>query len=181
MPAERAGVTVQTHDFSSFSLIFLVHGHCVCHRPFPVDVQNQESRGPLWRWYRDHRDDEPRMGSTIHQTQDPRNGTPYQPRPDKPSPDSISPQIYNGRKTDQCGVVVFGTSGTSYGSYYCMLWAILPHGSETQNILNERGDGYEHVYEYIPIAQPNSSTIAKLNALRATDVCGDRTSRRDSF
>ena len=27
------------------------------------------------------------------------------------SPDSISPQIYNGRKTDQCGVVVFGTPG----------------------------------------------------------------------
>ena len=25
--------------------------------------------------------------------------------------DSISPQIYNGRKTDQCGVVVFGTPG----------------------------------------------------------------------
>ncbi|KAF9652062.1 SPOC domain-like protein, partial [Thelephora ganbajun] len=63
-------------------------------------------------------------------------------------PHPISSQIYNGRKTDQCGVV-------------------------TQNILNERGDGYEHVYEYIPIAQPNSNTIAKLNALRATDMCGD--------
>lgn len=25
--------------------------------------------------------------------------------------DSICSQIYNGRKTDQCGVVVFGTSG----------------------------------------------------------------------
>ena len=25
--------------------------------------------------------------------------------------DSISSQIYNGRKTDQCGVVVFGTPG----------------------------------------------------------------------
>jgi len=27
------------------------------------------------------------------------------------SPNSVSPQIYNGRKTDQCGVVVFGTPG----------------------------------------------------------------------
>lgn len=31
----------------------------------------------------------------------------------RPSSDSISPQIYNGRKTDQCGVVVFGTPGMS--------------------------------------------------------------------
>lgn len=26
----------------------------------------------------------------------------------------FSPQIYNGRKTDQCGVVVFGTPGMSH-------------------------------------------------------------------
>jgi len=34
------------------------------------------------------------------------------------SPDSISPQIYNGRKTDQCGVVVFGTPG---GPHCCFM------------------------------------------------------------
>ena len=96
-------------------------------------------------------------------------------------PDSFSPQVYNGRKTDQCGVVVFGTPGTLCYSYYYVFWIISPHDSETQNILNERGDGYDHVYDYIPIAQPNSNTIAKLDALRATDVCGDRTFRRVSF
>jgi len=35
------------------------------------------------------------------------------------STDSISPQIYNGRKTDQCGVVVFGTPGVPYCRLCC--------------------------------------------------------------
>jgi ATP-dependent DNA helicase 2 subunit 2 len=51
------------------------------------------------------------------------------------------------------------------------------HGiEETNNVLNEHGDGYEHVYEYIPIAQPNATTLTKLDALRPTSVCGDRQS-----
>lgn len=39
---------------------------------------------------------------------------------------------------------------------------------------NESG-GYETVTEYIPIAQPNASTLAKINALEPSTVTGDRT------
>ena len=35
-----------------------------------------------------------------------------------------TPQIYNGRKTDQCGVVVFGTPGMPRCYYFSMLWTI---------------------------------------------------------
>ena len=64
-------------------------------------------------------------------------------------------QIFNGRKTDKCGVILFGSE-------------------ETNNIVNDASGGYEHVSEYIPIAQPNSATLAKLAALEPSTVCGDR-------
>lgn len=70
----------------------------------------------------------------------------------RPSPQ----QIFNGRKTDQCGVIVYGAD-------------------KTRNILNKRmKDGYERVLEYIPIAQPNAATLAKLDALEPSDEGGDR-------
>ena len=57
-------------------------------------------------------------------------------------------QIFNGRKTDKCGVIVFGAE-------------------DTRNLVNdENPDGYENVVEYIPIAQPNAGTLAKLQALQ---------------
>ena len=67
-------------------------------------------------------------------------------------------QIFNGRKTDKCGVILFGTEGTN-------------------NVINQQNGGYEHVTEYIPIAQPNSGTLAKLTTLKPSTVAGDRTSR----
>lgn len=45
----------------------------------------------------------------------------------------------------------------------------------TSNIINERNGGYERVMEYVPIGQPNSSTLAKLQALQASEESGDRT------
>ena len=46
---------------------------------------------------------------------------------------------------------------------------------ETNNPVNKREGGYENVSEYIPVEQPNSSTIAKLDELRASeDSIGDR-------
>uniref|UniRef100_D8QKI4 ATP-dependent DNA helicase II subunit 2 n=1 Tax=Schizophyllum commune (strain H4-8 / FGSC 9210) TaxID=578458 RepID=D8QKI4_SCHCM len=67
----------------------------------------------------------------------------------------IQEMIYNGRKTDKCGVIIFGCD-------------------ETNNPVNEREGGYENVSEYIPVEQPNSSTIAKLDELRASeDSTGD--------
>ncbi|KAJ7102505.1 SPOC domain-like protein [Mycena belliarum] len=67
----------------------------------------------------------------------------------------IQEMIFNGRKTDQCGVIVFGSD-------------------KTRNILNKRmKDGYERVEEYIPIAQPSARTLAKLDALEPSDDAGD--------
>ncbi|KAJ7171774.1 SPOC domain-like protein [Mycena crocata] len=67
----------------------------------------------------------------------------------------IQEMIFNGRKTDKCGVVVFGSD-------------------KTRNILNKRmKEGYERVEEYIPIAQPNAATLAKLDALQPSDEAGD--------
>ncbi|KAJ7480055.1 SPOC domain-like protein [Mycena galericulata] len=67
----------------------------------------------------------------------------------------IQEMIFNGRKTDQCGVIIFGSD-------------------ETRNILNKRmKGGYERVQEYIPISQPNAGTLAKLDALEPSDDAGD--------
>ncbi|KAF9524665.1 ku80-like protein [Crepidotus variabilis] len=66
----------------------------------------------------------------------------------------IQEMIFNGRKTDQCGVIIFGSE-------------------ETKNIVNTANGGYENVFEYISIGQPNAGTIAKLDKLEASSVCGD--------
>jgi hypothetical protein len=96
------------------------------------------------------------MGPPIRNAQDPRDGTPspFSPR-SQPQPNA---QIYTGRKTDQCGVILFGTKGTD-------------------NIVDRRepGSGYSHVTEFIPIGTPNAGTLAKLAALEpSTDTIGDR-------
>ncbi|OSD05649.1 SPOC domain-like protein [Trametes coccinea BRFM310] len=62
--------------------------------------------------------------------------------------------IFNGRKTDKCGVILFGSE-------------------ETKNVIHKENGGYEHVSEYIPIAQPNAATLAKLRALEPSTVAGD--------
>ncbi|KDQ54942.1 hypothetical protein JAAARDRAFT_196318 [Jaapia argillacea MUCL 33604] len=62
--------------------------------------------------------------------------------------------IFNGRKTDQCGVIVFGSE-------------------DTDNVINEKNGGYEHVSEYIPIGQPNANTLAQLSALEPSEITGD--------
>ncbi|KAG8220208.1 SPOC domain-like protein [Butyriboletus roseoflavus] len=66
----------------------------------------------------------------------------------------IQEMIFNGRKTDQCGVITFGSE-------------------ETRNVVNEKNGGYEHVSEYIPIGQPNAETLAKLDELQASETAGD--------
>ncbi|OCH84687.1 ku80-like protein [Obba rivulosa] len=66
----------------------------------------------------------------------------------------IQEMIFNGRKTDQCGVILFGTD-------------------DTDNIVNEKNGGYEHVTEYIPIAQPDAGTLAKISAIQPSETTGD--------
>ncbi|KAF7367429.1 SPOC domain-like protein [Mycena sanguinolenta] len=67
----------------------------------------------------------------------------------------IQEMIFNGRKTDQCGVIVFGSR-------------------KTKNILHTKmKEGYEDVLEYIPIGQPNAGTLAKLDALKPSNNSGD--------
>ncbi|KAJ8520350.1 hypothetical protein ONZ45_g2822 [Pleurotus djamor] len=67
----------------------------------------------------------------------------------------IQDMVYNGRKTDQCGVITFGSE-------------------ETNNIVHDKmKDGYENVSEFIPIAQPGIGTLAKLDTLEPSSVPGD--------
>ncbi|KAG6333279.1 hypothetical protein ID866_5813 [Astraeus odoratus] len=66
----------------------------------------------------------------------------------------VQEMIFGGRKTEQCGVIVFGSE-------------------DTDNIVNEKHGGYEHVSEYIPIGTPNSATLAKLDELEPSEMCGD--------
>ncbi|KJA25917.1 hypothetical protein HYPSUDRAFT_1067115 [Hypholoma sublateritium FD-334 SS-4] len=66
----------------------------------------------------------------------------------------IQEMIFNGRKTDRCGVIVFGSE-------------------DTRNVVNDENGAYENVTEYIPIAQPNAATIAKIDALAPSTVFGD--------
>ncbi|KAI0079062.1 SPOC domain-like protein [Panus rudis PR-1116 ss-1] len=66
----------------------------------------------------------------------------------------IQEMIYTGRKTDQCGVILFGTE-------------------ETDNIVNSKDGGYEHVTEFIPIGTPNADTLAQLDTIQATQEHGD--------
>ncbi|EIN13322.1 ku80-like protein [Punctularia strigosozonata HHB-11173 SS5] len=67
----------------------------------------------------------------------------------------IQEMIFHGRKTEQCGVILFGTE-------------------ETHNLVHDQmKSGYEHVSEYIPISQPNAGTLAKLSKLQPSEVSGD--------
>ncbi|KIP04439.1 hypothetical protein PHLGIDRAFT_15192 [Phlebiopsis gigantea 11061_1 CR5-6] len=66
----------------------------------------------------------------------------------------VQEMIYNGRKTDQCGVILFGTQ-------------------ETSNIVNRKDGGYEHVYEFVPIGTPTAATIAKINSICPAEEIGD--------
>ncbi|KIK66132.1 hypothetical protein GYMLUDRAFT_158553 [Collybiopsis luxurians FD-317 M1] len=66
----------------------------------------------------------------------------------------IQDMIYSARKTDQCGIIIFGTEGTD-------------------NQINSANGGYEHVTEYIPIAQPTAATLKKLDELEPSDDYGD--------
>lgn len=68
---------------------------------------------------------------------------------------TVPHQIFNARKTEQCGVIVFGSE-------------------TTDNIINDKNGGYDNVSTYIPIAQPNAATLAKLDALEPSTVAGDR-------
>jgi ATP-dependent DNA helicase 2 subunit 2 len=69
-------------------------------------------------------------------------------------------------------VILFGSEGTaSLGHlHYLQLKALL----ETKNIVNAENGGYENVLEYIPIAQANASTLAKIDALQPSAASGDR-------
>ena len=41
-------------------------------------------------------------------------------------------------------------------------------------MVHDKDDGYEHVYEYIPIGTPTAETISKLSAIKPGDDHGDR-------
>ncbi len=45
---------------------------------------------------------------------------------------------------------------------------------DTENTINDKDGGYDHVTEFIPIGQPNAGTLAKLSALEASTEVGDR-------
>lgn len=92
--------------------------------------------------------------------------------------ETVRSEIFHARKTEQCGVILFGTEGTSpkrndildtnlIGNYF------LP---DTQNLVNESNGGYEHVTEFIPIGQPNAQTMNKIKSIKPSTAVGDRQS-----
>ncbi|OJA12521.1 hypothetical protein AZE42_07151 [Rhizopogon vesiculosus] len=83
----------------------------------------------------------------------------------------IQEMIFNGRKTDQCGVFLFGAEGSQ--SPLSFQRSDNRRGIETNNVVNAKNGGYEHVAEYIPIAQPNATTLAKLDATKPSETSGD--------
>ncbi len=80
-------------------------------------------------------------------------------------------KIFNGRKTDQCGVILFGTEGT----YPLQSDKVLLHRAcvETDNVVHRKDGGYDHVTEFLHIGQPNADTLAKLAVLQTSNVAGD--------
>ncbi|KAM6497865.1 SPOC domain-like protein [Amanita muscaria] len=66
----------------------------------------------------------------------------------------VQDMIFGGRKTEQCGIITFGSETTN-------------------NMINQTNGGYDNVYEYVGIGQPNNGTIAKLDALQPSTVSGD--------
>ncbi|EKM60439.1 uncharacterized protein PHACADRAFT_82428 [Phanerochaete carnosa HHB-10118-sp] len=62
--------------------------------------------------------------------------------------------IYHERKTDQCGVIVFGSR-------------------KTNNHVNRKQGGYENVDELVPILHPTAKTIAQISELNPAEEIGD--------
>jgi ATP-dependent DNA helicase 2 subunit 2 len=52
----------------------------------------------------------------------------------------------------------------------------LLHGAyiETDNVIHRKDGGYDHVTEFVQIGQPNADTLAKVAAVQASNVSGDR-------
>ncbi|KAJ1310918.1 hypothetical protein OPQ81_009430 [Rhizoctonia solani] len=69
----------------------------------------------------------------------------------------VQEMIHNGRKTDQCGVILFGTE-------------------DTNNIVEDAhpGEGYTNIVEYIPITHPTPFTLSKIAAIAPSTHFGDR-------
>ncbi|KAG2023769.1 Ku80 [Coprinopsis cinerea AmutBmut pab1-1] len=66
----------------------------------------------------------------------------------------VQEMIFHGRKTDQCGVYLFGSE-------------------VTDNLVNKKQDGYDHIQEYIKIGTPNIGTLAKIDEITTSDLSGD--------
>jgi hypothetical protein len=108
MPAERAGVGLVVAPAGFYSN-FLVHRNHVHRGHLHVHGEHQDSRPPpRSRRRRAHsRDDQPRVVAPVCQAQDTRDGVSTSVEEDPAN----RHQIFNGRKTDQCGVIVFGSEG----------------------------------------------------------------------
>lgn len=118
MPAERAGVSVYHHQylFSDFSdFLHLVYCHDVRPRHLSIDGRNAFCRTAIRRRYeqKNKQYDEPPMVTSICDVQNSRNGTHTVQISFTADWTVHSSQIYHNRKTDQCGVMLFGTKGES--------------------------------------------------------------------
>ena len=71
-------------------------------------------------------------------------------------------------------MILFGTEGVHAYSNYSGLRSFIVV-LDTDNLINERDGGYEHVTTLIPIGQPNAGTLAKLSELEPSMEIGDRT------
>lgn len=117
MPAERAGVRppLMTHIRSRLTHCVQVHGHHVPHRSLSFHGSLQNSRASRGFKGRDEerRDDKVGMVTPVCQNEDSGDGVTF------PFLSHLfilmRCKIFNGRKTDQCGVITFGSEGA-----YCL-------------------------------------------------------------
>jgi ATP-dependent DNA helicase 2 subunit 2 len=110
------------------------------------------------------------VGSSVCHVQDPGDGV----YPLSSIACQKTLQIYHARKTDQCGVMLFGSEGEDIDN--ASVTNLKLTIEETNNIVNEAHGGYDNVSLYIPIAQPGAHTLAKLAALQPSTISGDRKS-----
>ncbi|KAF9073952.1 SPOC like C-terminal domain-containing protein [Rhodocollybia butyracea] len=64
----------------------------------------------------------------------------------------IQHMVYSARKTEQCGIVTFGTIGKTNNRVYAT-----------------SKSGYEYIDEFIPIAHPTTATLKKLDGLEPSE------------
>lgn len=84
--------------------------------------------------------------------------------------DICSHELYSARKTEQCGIVTFGTIGSTYcSSVGCYLTFDRSEIETNNRVYATSKSGYEYIDEFIPLAHPTTATLKKLDELEPSE------------